>query len=130
MVFERSDQLLLNKFFDPSPPIPFMRTSKIQNGHQGAPRWPMGYRKGRSLQLSLNKFFDPSPPIPSIRASKLQNGRQGAPKWLMGSGKGRSRQLLLNNFIDPSTPSMRKGYDGEEKNSANSGPLLSCQSTA
>ena len=50
----------------------------------------------------------------------------------------RSHQLLLNKFSDPSTPSMRKGCDGEEveevvvveKNSENSVPLLSCQSTA
>merc|ERR1712212_1110690 len=39
-VIEPSDQLLLNKFFDLI--IPSMRTSKIQNGHQGASKWPAG----------------------------------------------------------------------------------------
>ena len=39
---------------------------KIQNGRQGAPKWPMGSGKvstpsfGCSKQLSLKKFFDPS----------------------------------------------------------------------
>ena len=42
-----------------------MRTSKIQNDRQGAPKWPKGSEKGsisrfRGAQLSLNKFFDPS----------------------------------------------------------------------
>ena len=42
-----------------------MRTSKIQNDRQGAPKWPTGSEKGsisrfRGAQLSLNKFFDPS----------------------------------------------------------------------
>ena len=37
---------------------------KIQNGRQGAPKWPPGSGKvfGRSKQLSQNKFFDPSTP--------------------------------------------------------------------
>ena len=39
-----SHQLLQNKFFDPI--IPSMRTSKIQNGRQGAPKWPTGSGKG------------------------------------------------------------------------------------
>ena len=30
-------------------------------------------------------------------------------------GFGHSKQLSLNKFFDPSTPSMRKGYDGREK---------------
>ena len=38
------NQLLLNKFFDSI--IPPMRTSKIQNGRQGAPKWPTGSGKG------------------------------------------------------------------------------------
>ena len=39
-VIGHSDQLLQNKFFDSI--IPSMRTSKIQNGHQGASKWPTG----------------------------------------------------------------------------------------
>ena len=33
-------QLLLNKFFNSI--TPSMRTSKIQNDHQGTPKWPTG----------------------------------------------------------------------------------------
>ena len=39
-VIGHSDQLLQYKFFDLI--IPSMRTSKIQNGHQGASKWPTG----------------------------------------------------------------------------------------
>ena len=39
-VLERSRQLSLNKFLDST--IPSMKTSKIQNGGQGAPKWPIG----------------------------------------------------------------------------------------
>ena len=46
---------------------------------------------------------------------------------------GRSRQLPLNKFFDPKSRSISKGCDREvevvEKNSENSSPLLSCQST-
>ena len=53
-----------------------MRTSKIQNGRQGAPKWPTGSGKGptpgRSRQLSVNKFFDRS--IPSMR--KVDDGKK------------------------------------------------------
>ena len=38
------EQLLLNEFFDFI--IPSMRTSKIQNGFQGAPKWLTGSEKG------------------------------------------------------------------------------------
>ena len=38
-----SDQLSLNQFFDFT--IPSMRTSKIQNGHQGASKGPNWSRK-------------------------------------------------------------------------------------
>ena len=44
-----SDQLSLNKFFDSI--IPSMRTSKIQNGHQGASKWPMGSGNRSNLRL-------------------------------------------------------------------------------
>ena len=44
-----SDQLSLNKFFDFI--IPSMRTSKIQNGRQGAPKWPTGSGKGSNPRL-------------------------------------------------------------------------------
>ena len=36
-------QILLNKFFDSI--IPSMRSSKIQNGRQGAQKWPTGSGK-------------------------------------------------------------------------------------
>ena len=39
-----NDQLLLHKFFDLI--IPSMRNSKIQNGRQGVPKWPIGSGKG------------------------------------------------------------------------------------
>ena len=51
---------------------------KIQNGRQGAPKWPRGSGKvptpgfWRSRQLLLNKFFDPS--TPSLR--KEDNGKK------------------------------------------------------
>ena len=38
-----SDQLLLNRFVDSI--IPSVRTSKIQNGRQGIPKWPPGTGK-------------------------------------------------------------------------------------
>ena len=41
--FGPSNQLSLNKIFDSI--IPSMRTSKIQNGHQGASKWPTGSGK-------------------------------------------------------------------------------------
>merc|ERR1711953_1604053 len=44
-----SDQLLQNKFFDSI--IPSMRTSKIQNGHQGASKWPTGSGKVSNPRL-------------------------------------------------------------------------------
>ena len=50
-----ADQRLLNKFFDSI--IPSMRTSKIQNGCQGGPKWPTGYGPGsnpRFLGASVN----------------------------------------------------------------------------
>ena len=40
-----------------------MRTLKIQDGRQGAPKWPTGSGKGcirRFLAALLNKFFGPS----------------------------------------------------------------------
>ena len=51
-----------------------MRTSKIQNDRQGAPKWLMVSGKifGRSRQLSLNKFFDPS----SSSMKKVNNGEK------------------------------------------------------
>ena len=42
-IIKPSNQLLLKKFFDSI--IPSMKTSKIQNGHQGAPKWPTGSGK-------------------------------------------------------------------------------------
>ena len=44
-----SDQLSLHKFFDSI--IPSMKTSKIQNGHQGASKWPMGSGKWFTLRF-------------------------------------------------------------------------------
>ena len=53
-----------------------MRPSKIQNGHQGGPRWPTGSGKGSNPRLfeplSLNKFLDPS--TPSMR--KINDGEK------------------------------------------------------
>merc|ERR1712105_485769 len=95
-----SDQLLLNKFFDST--IPSMRTSKIQNGHQGASKWPTGSGKGsnpRLLGVPVN-FCEISFLIRAllvfrpIRGLEIQNGRQGAPKWPTGSGKGSNPRLL------------------------------------
>ena len=60
---------------------------KIQNGRQGAPKWPTGsglvYPKvfGRSKQLSQNKFFDSS--TPSMRKGRdggKENGKKKK-KW-------------------------------------------------
>ena len=48
-VIGHSDQLLQNKFFDSI--IPSMRTCKIQNGRQGAPKWPTGSGKGSNPRL-------------------------------------------------------------------------------
>ena len=55
---------------------------KIQNGRQGAPKWPPGVWKGvypwvfgRSKQLSQNKFFDPY--TPSMRKGRdEENGEK------------------------------------------------------
>ena len=43
------EQLLLNKCFDLI--IPPMKPSKIQNGHQGAPKWPTESGKGSTLDF-------------------------------------------------------------------------------
>ena len=39
-----------------------MRTSKIQNSHQGAPKWPTGSKRvfGHCLHLLLKKLLEPS----------------------------------------------------------------------
>ena len=66
-----------------SPPAtPQRRTAcKIQNGHQGAPKWPSGCGKmslplkERSKQLLLNKFFDPS--TPSMREGCNREKKNG-----------------------------------------------------
>ena len=44
-----SEQLSLNKFLDAI--IPSLRTPKIQNGCQGAPKWPPGPGKGCNPSL-------------------------------------------------------------------------------
>ena len=41
---EPTDQILLNRFFDSI--IPFIRTSKIHNCRQGAPKWQMASGRG------------------------------------------------------------------------------------
>ena len=91
-----------------------MRPLKIQNGRQGAPKWPTGSGKlstprvfGHSHQLSLNKFFDLS--TPSMRnIEHLQNPKwpPGGPKMADGVWKGvlpkvngRSEQLSQNRFF-------------------------------
>ena len=59
----------------------------IQNGHQGIPKWPLGFEERSRLrkligpfdQLSLNKFFDSF--TISMTTSKIQNGHEGAQKW-------------------------------------------------
>ena len=118
-----------------------MRTSKIQNGCQGAPKWPTGSGKVSTpnLNLTSTQRLGFTRKWLYTTTSKIQNGSQGAPKWPTGSGKvvGRSKQLLLNKFFDPSTPSMRKGCDGGKTNGENNGekrkdwwllwPLRHCQ---
>ena len=58
-------------------------TCIIQNGRQGASKWPTGSGKvsitkffGHSKQLSLNKFFDPSTPSRSRRKNKRKEKRK------------------------------------------------------
>ena len=46
------EQLIEKKLFD----LIILSTSKIQNCHQGAPKWLVGPRKG--CQFLLNKFCD------------------------------------------------------------------------
>ena len=46
----------INFFFDLI--IPSMRTSKIQNGHQGAQKWTTGSQKGSTDPPSVNKLSD------------------------------------------------------------------------
>ena len=84
-------------------------TCKIQNGCQGAPKWPTGSGKGsnpRILGAPINfrkiifliwarSFYE------KHRATcKIQNGRQVATKWPTGSGMGSNPELLgaLINF--------------------------------
>ena len=55
---------------------------KIQNGRQGAPKWPTGSGK-LSKQLLLNKLFDPS--TPSMR--KGNSGENGEQRRKEKSGK-------------------------------------------
>ena len=43
------EQLLLNKFFDLI--IPSLRTSKIKNCRQMAPKWPTGLKRGVPLEF-------------------------------------------------------------------------------
>ena len=54
---------------------------KIQNGHQGTPKWPTGSSTPKPFkQLSLNKFFDPSTP-------SMRKGRDGGKKTGEKTGK-------------------------------------------
>ena len=67
-----------------------MRTSKIQNGHQGAQKWQRGAK-----QLLLNKFFDPSTP-------SMRKGRDG------GTGKknGKKRKIRMKIVATTSLPAV------------------------
>ena len=59
---------------------------KIQNGRQGAPKWPTGLERCLPC-LSLNEFFDPR--TPSMRKGR-DGGKNGGQK-----GGGRKRLLII-----------------------------------
>ena len=55
---------------------------KIQNGHQGAPKWPTGSEKifGCSCQLLLNKLFDLSTPSRRKVGNREKRGKNRGKK--------------------------------------------------
>ena len=109
-------ELLLNMFFDLI--IPSMRTSKIQNGHQKASKWPTGSGKWSTpkfLGAPVNFRYEKrsqgtktggkkktSLGAPGALTHRLLNPKRptGAPKMADGSGKGSNPKLLgaLLNF--------------------------------
>ena len=68
--------------------------SKIQNGRQGAQKWPIGHSK----QLLLNKFFDQSTP-------SMRKGRDGE-KW--GEKEEKTRDYSGRYVIARSRPPERR----------------------
>ena len=62
-----------------SHPLQRFTVCKIQNGRQGAAKWPTG----RYKQLSLNKFFDPSTPsMRKGRDGEKKTGEKEKKRWM------------------------------------------------
>ena len=97
-----------------------MKTSKIQNGRQGAPKWPTGSGKG-----SNPGFFDQS--TPSMK--KGREGEKKMEKWKMekinnGENSGPLTSLPVDRLTATDCNAAARAKK-KEKNGENSGPLTS-----
>ena len=68
---------------------------KIQNGHQGTPKWPTGSSTPKPFkQLSLNKFFDPSTPY-RRKGRDGEEKKKGTKRREQNRGKKREKRYKI-----------------------------------